>query len=345
MKIGFFLNFEKSVGGGHFWRCFNLAKKLKKTGRDFYFFSNIKNKFFLTMLKKNNFKHIEIFEKDKKKLIKKLIEKNTYLMISNLIIDNYKINFHDEKKIKTVIKRLIVIDDHDNKRHYCDLFINNNFLSKESKKKIKENNPKINLAIGHNYSIVNNIKAQKNLIFKRSKNIKNIFVFFGSSDNTNETSKILKIVDFFPLIKFNIIIGNFNKNSLKFKKIEKTKKNIKFYFNLNNTKIINLIKKNDLAIGAGGVNMIERLYFNLPSFVICVANNQKKGTEYLHNAKSVLYLGKSKNVSSQKIKDNLKSLINDKKRFEIFKKNTSKISLNLNSKNLITKKLNSILIK
>ena len=30
MKIGFFLNFEKSLGGGHFWRCFNLAKKMKK---------------------------------------------------------------------------------------------------------------------------------------------------------------------------------------------------------------------------------------------------------------------------------------------------------------------------
>jgi len=76
MKIGFFLNFEKSLGGGHFWRCLNLAKKMKKSGREFYFFSNIKDKSFLALLKKNNFRYIEIFEKKKKKIIKKINKKN-----------------------------------------------------------------------------------------------------------------------------------------------------------------------------------------------------------------------------------------------------------------------------
>ena len=345
MKIGFFLNFEKSLGGGHFWRCFNLAKKLKKRDRKFYFFSNIKDKKILAILKKNNFKYVEIFEKDKKKFLKKLIKKIISLKIINLIIDSYKINYYNEKKIKPIVKKLIVIDDHVDKRHYCDLLINNNFLSKESQKKIKEKNPNINLAIGHNYSIVNTDKIIKSPYFRKPKNITNIFVFFGSSDNTDETSKIIKVTNFFPFIKFNIIIGSFNKKSLEFREIKRIKKNIKFYFNLDNSQIINLIKKNDLAIGAGGVNMIERLYFNLPSFVICVSNNQKNATQYLQNMNSILYLGKSKNVSSQKIGAELKSLIENNKKFEILKKNTLKVSLSLNSKNLITKKLNSVLIK
>ena len=329
MKIGFFLNFEKSLGGGHFWRCFNLAKKLKKRDRKFYFFSNIKDKKILAILKKNNFKYVEIFEKDKKKFLKKLIKKIISLKIINLIIDSYKINYYNEKKIKPIVKKLIVIDDHVDKRHYCDLLINNNFLSKESQKKIKEKNPNINLAIGHNYSIVNTDKIIKSPYFRKPKNITNIFVFFGSSDNTDETSKIIKVTNFFPFIKFNIIIGSFNKKSLEFREIKRIKKNIKFY----------------LAIGAGGVNMIERLYFNLPSFVICVSNNQKNATQYLQNMNSILYLGKSKNVSSQKIGAELKSLIENNKKFEILKKNTLKVSLSLNSKNLITKKLNSVLIK
>ena len=345
MKIGFFLNFEKSLGGGHFWRCFNLAKKLKKTDSEFYFFSNIKDKKILTILKKNNFKYVKIFERNKKKLLKQLTKKIIFLKIVNLIIDSHKINYYDEKKIKSVIKKLIVIDDYVDKRHYCDLLINNNFLSKASQKKIKEKNPNINLAIGHNYSIVNNDKVLKSPNFRKPKNITNIFVFFGSSDNTDETSKIIKIANFFPFIKFNIIIGSFNKKKLKFKQIKKIIKNIKFYFNLDNTQIINLIKKNDLAIGAGGVNMIERLYFNLPSFVVCVSNNQKNATQYLQNMNSILYLGKSKNVSPQKIGTELKSLINSNKKFEILKKNTLKVSLSFNSRNLITKKLNSVLIK
>ena len=36
----------------------------------------------------------------------------------------------------------------------------------------------------------------------------------------------------------------------------------------------NLIANNDLAIGAGGVNLYERIYLGLPSIVIDVDNNQ-----------------------------------------------------------------------
>jgi spore coat polysaccharide biosynthesis predicted glycosyltransferase SpsG len=44
---------------------------------------------------------------------------------------------------------------------------------------------------------------------------------------------------------------------------------------------MSLMRNSDLAIGAGGVNMIERLYLGLPSLIIRVASNQKNGTEYL----------------------------------------------------------------
>ena len=345
MKIGFFFNFEKSVGGGHFWRCLNLAKKIQTPDKIIYFFSNIKDKKFLLLLEKNNFKHVEIFEKKKDKLINKLTQKIKYTNIKNLIIDNYKINYSDEKNIKKVVKKLVVIDDHINKKHFCDLFINNNFLSKEAKIKIKKKNPKIKLAIGNNFSIVPNSKNKKKSYLKKSINVKNIFVFFGSSDNTDETSKILKVSNFFPSIKFNIIIGNFNKNIKKFMKEKKKIKNVKFFFNLDNEQIINLIKKNDLAIGAGGINMIERLYFNLPSLVICVADNQENASEYLKNQNSILYLGKSKNVSSHKIKNNLENIIKNKKKFKILKKNTLKYSLSFNLKSPLIKKLNSVLIK
>ena len=68
-------------------------------------------------------------------------------------------------------------------------------------------------------------------------------------------------------------------------------------------------------------------------------------TEYLKNQNSIIYLGKSRNVSSKKISDNLENLIKHKKRFKILQKNTLKVSLNLNSINPIIKKLNSVLIK
>ena len=91
--------------------------------------------------------------------------------------------------------------------------------------------------------------------------------------------------------------------------------------------------------------MIERLYFNLPSFIICVAENQKNASQYLKNKKTIIYLGKSSNVSTEIIRNNLNNLIKHKNLFKNLQKNTCKVSLNLKSNNLIIKKLNSILIK
>ena len=108
---------------------------------------------------------------------------------------------------------------------------------------------------------------------------------------------------------------------------------------------MSLMRNSDLAIGAGGVNMIERLYLGLPSLIIRVASNQKNGTEYLIKKNSILYIGESKNVTPEKIEINLKKLLKNKKTFEKLQKNTYKTSLHLNSDDLITKKMNSVLVK
>ena len=46
-KIGLIFDSSYKIGSGHFWRCYNLAKILKKKGRNFFFISNqLKKKFY-----------------------------------------------------------------------------------------------------------------------------------------------------------------------------------------------------------------------------------------------------------------------------------------------------------
>ena len=100
-------------------------------------------------------------------------------------------------------------------------------------------------------------------------------------------------------------MGSLNKKYKKIKQIAKNTKNTKIFFNISNSKIINIMKKSDLAIGAGGVNMIERIYFGLPSMVICTAQNQRNGVNFLKNKDNIYYLGESRKIKPKKI---LKSL-------------------------------------
>ncbi len=343
MKIGFFFNFEKSIGGGHFWRCLNIVKKFKKSKMKYYFFSNITDRYFLNLLKRDNINYIKISGKNNKQVLRKLKKKIKFYKILNFVSDSYKVNYFFEKELKKVVRKLIVIDDYVHRNHFCDLLINNNFLSPHSKAMIKKKNPKINLALGTNYNTFNN-----NFFFKKNystkKNINNIFVFFGSSISA-ELFKVFKIVKFFPEIKFHMIIGNFNKQFSKFKILERKNINTNVYYKLKNEQVLDLINKCDLAIGAGGVNMLERIYLNLPSLVTCIANNQKSSINYLSKKKLIIYLGPCKKLTSERLKNILIRLINNKKIFESFRKKTLKTCLKLNSNNLLIKKLNSILVR
>ena len=54
-NIGLIFDSGHKIGGGHFWRCFNLAKLLKNKNRNFFFISNQLGKGFIDILKKEKF--------------------------------------------------------------------------------------------------------------------------------------------------------------------------------------------------------------------------------------------------------------------------------------------------
>ena len=107
------------------------------------------------------------------------------------------------------------------------------------------------------------------------KEIRKILIFFGGSDNRNITEKLLVVSKYFKHLQFSVVVGGLNKNKKKItKKKIKNYKNIKLYYAIKNENVANLIYNNDLAIGAGGVNLFERIYLGLPSIVIDVNKNQ-----------------------------------------------------------------------
>ena len=74
-KIGFLFETNYKIGGGHFWRCFNFAKILKKRKRVFYFISKDLNKSFINILKKENFSYLNINSLKKISHIKDIVKK------------------------------------------------------------------------------------------------------------------------------------------------------------------------------------------------------------------------------------------------------------------------------
>ena len=114
-KIGFLLEANNNTGGGHFWRCLNLAKILKKRNRIFYFISKNLNKSFVQTLRKEKINYLNINSLKKISCIKDILKKEK---IEVFISDYYHLDVKKKKEIKKMVKTFIVIDDFTHKKPY-----------------------------------------------------------------------------------------------------------------------------------------------------------------------------------------------------------------------------------
>ncbi len=301
------------IGDGHFLRCLTLANKLKNKNNQIIFISNKLPKHFVEKIKKSNFKiykingytHIQeekLGKKIKTQLIhndlvetKKIIEK--YKNSTNwLIIDHYGIDYVWEKNVRTNIEKIIVIDDLANRKHNCDILIDQNFYENMEKRYSKLIPNYCKQFLGPKFSLLRPefFNARKNL--KRKKQFNRILISFGGSDPSNETKKaLLAIVDLRKKYKIDVIVGTNNPNKKQIMKLCSKISSCDFYEQVEN--ISKYMKKADLAIGAGGTTTWERCCLGLPTIVTSTSKDQKKIAEDLSKIGCLIYLGVAKKTT------------------------------------------------
>ena len=220
MNIGFICNISNSHGTGHFYRCLALSQILNKK-KNFFFSKKFPN----SIKFKKNYKFFKINKKNFIKLLLNKIKKNK---IQILVLDDYNINLKEQKILRYNVDKLIVIDDFISRSHNCDVIINYNTLNIDQIKKIRSKNKTSKLAIGKKYQILSKDFVQEKIYAKKRQSIKNILIFFGSSDHTLETFKIFKLVNNFKNLEFNLVLSSFNRNLNKLKQLYKKLKMQKY---------------------------------------------------------------------------------------------------------------------
>jgi len=268
-RIIFQINCSKNYGLGHLFRCIKIANELGKKNK-IYFLIDTKKKDILNYLPKKTKKFFFRSKNflDQKKKIKNILEK---LNKPILIIDSYETTYNYEKYIYNYTNKLIVIDD-TIKKHYCDVYINQNYLD------FKKLNFFKNKLVGTNFSIVKKNKYALKKVNILSKN--RVLVFMGGSDTKNYTIKIFKAVNSvsFQKFKFTFIIGTNNQYYnylMNYNKIN----NIKFSNIMKN--FPKLIYDHQFILCSGGSTIWEVLYFNKKPLVINTSDKQSQNSKNL----------------------------------------------------------------
>ena len=340
MNIFIRVDASLQMGSGHVMRCLTFAEALREEKMNVVFICRTHTGNLIEFLfKKKKFPvHSLPFEEeianDKKSESKyehwlgaswkqdadsvaRILRKQTQ-PIDWMIVDHYSLDSNWEKELKPLVNKIMVIDDLADRPHDCDLLLNQNYNLQE--------NPYQGLIpkqcqqlLGPQYSLLRNeFRKFRNNLRKRTGYIRSIFIFFGSSDLTNETQKALEAICQLnrPEIEIDVVIGNTNPHRKKLEKLIDHCPNIKLHVQSNN--MAKLMSKADLAIGAGGSTTWERCCLGLPSLVISVEKNQEHSAETLNQEGYLIYLGKNQTVTSRNILTKIYSIQNNRKKLMTF---------------------------
>ena len=203
----------------------------------------------------------------------------------------------------------MVIDDLVNRKHNCDLLLNQNLGS--SKKNYKSLVPSTCKQLhGANYILLHqDYLSIKPRLRSHNIEIKRFFVYFGNSEDSIKYTKVVleafqdkNLKDLF----LDIVVNVKNSNLREVKELVAKKRNYKLYSNLPN--LVKIMSKSDLAIGAGGSTTWERCFLGLPTILIVTDLNQKLIAKSIKQKKAGLVLTPSKNLK-EKIKKAVLSIM------------------------------------
>lgn len=190
-----------------------------------------------------------------------------------LIKDHYGLNIFWEQSIRLHVKKLMVIDDHFEKKHSCNILLNQNYRHKFDIKKIESNETDCKFLIGPSYALLNkNYLHIREFSISHRAELNRILVFYTLGDDRGETLKALNAIELFGNeIKVDVVVGGNTKFLIDiYNKCNRL--GWSYYYQIDF--MPQLIAKADLVIGSAGASSWERCALGAPAIVSIMAENQ-----------------------------------------------------------------------
>lgn len=224
-----------------------------------------------------------------------------------LIVDHYSLDARWEERLESYVNSIMVIDDLANRRHKCDILLDQNLNAQELSKYSQLVPPGCKLLCGPKYALLREefIIARSNLR-ERSGDLKRVFVFYGGVDPTGETVKSIKALLSLDRsrLRVTVVAGRSNPRLSEIVSLCQTNDRIEHIEHTE--RMAELMAQADLALGAGGTTTWERCFLGLPTIAVEVAENQRLVLQAPAEIGLVWNLGWHADVTADDIRNKLK---------------------------------------
>ncbi|OQA34674.1 MAG: UDP-2,4-diacetamido-2,4,6-trideoxy-beta-L-altropyranose hydrolase [Betaproteobacteria bacterium ADurb.Bin341] len=288
-----------NIGSGHVIRCLTLAEVLRQQGATVEFVCREHVGNLLELIHQRDFvaHTLECDEWSED-------ARQTLAVLGNpvdwLIVDHYGLDKRWESQLRSACRHLMAIDDLADRPHDCDLLLDQNYYLNPECRYQGLLPDQCTQLLGPGYALLSTEYEQALQEHQpRAARIEKVLVFFGGSDPTGETEKLLTAIESFslPELSFDVVVGASNPKCHVIEARCQQLQNV--HFHCQTSEMAMLCAEADLALGAGGSANWERFSLALPCMVVTTAENQRETVAALVQDGYVQWLGWHAEITPQ----------------------------------------------
>lgn len=272
MKVEFRADASATIGTGHVMRCLALAEALRERQAECRFLSS-------GML-------------DALIVSKGFAVDAEFRSADWLVVDHYALDARWESEMRAVAPRIAVIDDLADRRHDCDLLIDQNYFPQAESRYAALVPEDCRTLLGPRYALLRpEFAAARLAMAPRKGRARRLLVSLGGSDPGNMTKTAISAIRALGRrdLSVDVVIGEFSPHREEIERMCAAAED--FRIHVQAPHMAQLMAAADLALGAGGISAWERCCLGLPTIQLVLAPNQDAPTRALAEAGAITRLG------------------------------------------------------
>lgn len=293
MKVILRVDASERIGTGHFMRCLTLADTLLKRGAQCVFLSRDLPAHLQQLVQRqgHTLRHLPVHEvgacegdlahsdwlgTDQVSDAADCLAALQGQLHDWLIVDHYALDHRWETQLRQVAGRILVIDDLADRRHDCDLLLDQNLYHDMQTRYAGKVPQACRLLLGPRFALLREeFRQLRETLASPRAQVRRVLVFFGGVDARNFTGQALAALANVGPASFevDVVLGAQHPQRAA---IESLCQAEGFRCHVQTSRMAELMAGADLAIGAGGTATWERCSLGLPTLALSTADNQTR---------------------------------------------------------------------
>ena len=315
------LDSSLQIGTGHLMRCLTLAEGLRERGADVEFACRRLEGSMAPLLESKSFEVREIPGNDPRGEIDHPLPdwQADAAAMERVVadsgadwvgVDHYGLDANWESAMQGTGARVFVVDDLANRRHACDLLLDQNYYRDAATRYDGLIPNGAATLLGPRYALLRPEFARyRKGDRSRTGGAVRILVFLGGTDPDNVTQKVVTALQKLPApdLKVHVVVGGTNPHRGEIERM--CSADPRFSYECQAANMAALMARSDCAVGGGGATTWERCYLGLPAIVVATAENQVRTNEDLAALGVIRYLGRARDLTPDDIADSTRAVL------------------------------------